>query len=563
MSTRTPAKALTTSTRRRAISRGQCSPKSPSRTRTTTGDEARISRSAPTISIPLLREAIGALDTKMATLMSQRHELETHLEQAVRLQSPVLRLPSELLSSIFVMGVFEIGDEDPVMVSTLMLVWCVFFIILNTAAVEIEISKSRSRYWAEVALNTPTLWTRLTVSPYDSLEKTRRKIERSKSCLLDVSINFDPRMEYTRSITEHVIDAMELIRPVLWRTKSFRLSVPNRPQAHAALSRCQEDAPFLENLSIHIHHSMQDDNYSSPLLPLFKGHTPRLRSCSLTSFNFGWDNKLVSNLRVLKLGGYFNSFTPSASILLNVFRQCPGLEELALRNISSVDADTCRSDDLATPSKLIQLCRLTNISFYYSGIGLTRQIMSHIAVPNLNSLELCYLENVTPVIHLLHTQAPGRLPLQHLRIESCLLNEIKFVNFLRRVPSLVSLQLIDVDNTSTGFLKGLSSSQPWICPRLEVLSVDGCTDFDWDALRSLVESRLPAIPIHPPCPSQTLVRTRSDKRALCQNDQSPSTPRRLRHIDVTRCTQISKEMIQWLRMYVADVKCGPAKVSWG
>lgn len=59
----------------------------------------------------------------MASLMSQRHELESHLEQAVRLQSPVLRLPSELLSSIFVMGILGIGDENPVMVSTLMLVW--------------------------------------------------------------------------------------------------------------------------------------------------------------------------------------------------------------------------------------------------------------------------------------------------------------------------------------------------------------------------------------------------------------------------------------------------------
>ena len=59
----------------------------------------------------------------MATLMSKRHELESHLERAVRIQSPVLRLPSELLSSIFVIGVLGIGDEDPVMISTLMLVW--------------------------------------------------------------------------------------------------------------------------------------------------------------------------------------------------------------------------------------------------------------------------------------------------------------------------------------------------------------------------------------------------------------------------------------------------------
>jgi hypothetical protein len=40
-------------------------------------------------------------------------------------------------------------------------------------------------------------------------------------------------------------------------------------------------------------------------------------------------------------------------------------------------------------------------------------------------------------------------------------------------------------------------------------------------------------------------------------------PRRLGSIDVTRCHQISKEMVQWLRMYVADVRCEPAKGVWG
>ncbi|EEB87137.1 hypothetical protein MPER_15636, partial [Moniliophthora perniciosa FA553] len=58
----------------------------------------------------------------MATLMSEKHILESHLEQAVRLQSPVLRLPSELLGSIFVISVFGMGDDNPVMVGTLMLV---------------------------------------------------------------------------------------------------------------------------------------------------------------------------------------------------------------------------------------------------------------------------------------------------------------------------------------------------------------------------------------------------------------------------------------------------------
>ncbi|KAG6857155.1 hypothetical protein H0H87_008725 [Tephrocybe sp. NHM501043] len=521
-----------------------------SRSRTITGDEARAQRSAPTTSIPLLREAINTLDTKMASLMSQRHELESHLDQATRLQSPVLRLPSELLSLIFVMGVMGIGDEDPVMVSTLMLV---------------------CRYWSEVALTTPVLWAKICVSPYDSLEKARRKLERSKSCPLDISINFGPRMDFT-SITDHVTRAMDLIRPALWRTKSFRLSVPNRPQAHAALLRCQEEAPLLETLSIHIHHSMQDDTYSTPVLPLFNGYTPRLQSCSLTSFNFGWDRRLISNLRVLKLGGYFNSFTPSASTLLGILRQCPNIEELALRNMSSVDSDICLPGDFVTPppSKLIQLHRLIRISFYYSGIALTRQIISHITFPNLESLELSYLENVTPVLQLLYTQAQTRLPLTHLRIESCLFNEIKFISFLRRIPTVVSLELVDIEDTSSGFFKDLSSSQPWICPQLEVLSVDGCIAFDWDSLRGLVYSRLPAN-LHAFTPHQSVnphrrhVSTSSRNRTESRNDYSLQVPRRLRSINVTRCSQISKEMVQWLRMYVTDVKCEPAKglSVWG
>jgi hypothetical protein len=62
----------------------------------------------------------------MATLVIQRRELEGRLEKAVRSQSPVLRLPSELLSTIFVIGAFGLGEDNAVMVPTLMLVWYVF-----------------------------------------------------------------------------------------------------------------------------------------------------------------------------------------------------------------------------------------------------------------------------------------------------------------------------------------------------------------------------------------------------------------------------------------------------
>lgn len=320
-----------------------------------------------------------------------------------------------------------------------------------------NIKYSNSRYWADVALNTPLLWAKISVSPHDSLEKARRRLMRSKSCPLDITVKFGPRIDYTTSITEQIIHAMDLFRPALWRTKSFSLTVPNRPHAHTALLRCQEDAPLLENLTIHVCNSMQDDHYSNPPPSLFNGCTPQLRSCSLTSFNFGWDKKLMIHLRVLKLGGYFNSLAPSAVTLLDILRQCPELEELALRNMSNVDSNPCalrRMDEPDTPVlNKIQLPRLKKASFYYVGNAHTREIMSHIAFPNLESLELAYLENVTPILHLLYSQALTRLPLKYLRIESCLFGEMKFLNLLRKLPSLVTLELMDIEDISHYVLK--------------------------------------------------------------------------------------------------------------
>ena len=86
-------------------------------------DDVYVPRSPAFMSIAYLREALSTIDVKMAALTKERAALEAKLETAVRLQSPVLRLPSELLSNIFTIGVLGMGDEEPIMVPTLMLVW--------------------------------------------------------------------------------------------------------------------------------------------------------------------------------------------------------------------------------------------------------------------------------------------------------------------------------------------------------------------------------------------------------------------------------------------------------
>ncbi|KAH7911724.1 hypothetical protein BJ138DRAFT_1006041 [Hygrophoropsis aurantiaca] len=455
------------------------------------------------------------------------------------------------------------------------------------------------RYWKEVAVNTPELWAAITVGPHDSLEKARRRLVRSKSVPLDITINFSPRAENTSGIMEGIVHAMDLIRPALWRARSFRLSVPSRPQAHAALLRCKEDAPLLEVLSIRIFHSMQEDHYSTPCLPLFNGRTPRLRSCSFTSFNFGWDKSVVSGLRVLQLGGYWNGFSPSVDTLLDILRACPNLEEFAVRNMSDVDPETCASlEQEFTGTKVVRLPRLTKASFYYVGIMRTRMLLSQISFPALESLDFCYLDNLTPVLEHLRQQSLTSLPLRYLRIESSFFNEQKFVNLLRRLSSVEILELVDVEDVSCFLLKSLSTppiAHPWILPRLERLNLDGCTALEWDSLRGLIESRLAGRSSSPssasrqaftssvssaltlssastPRPSATSVLARASTASASAHIHAltlarPTTPvpgpHRIASIDVTRCHQISKEMVQWLRMYVRDVRCEPAKGVWG
>jgi len=133
-----------------------------------------------------------------------------------------------------------------------------------------------------------------------------------------------------------------------------------------------------------------------------------------------------------------------------------------------------------------------------------------------------------------------------------------------------TLIYLDLTNSS----QALSSHQPWPCPRLEYVTLDGCTSFDWDSLRAFVESRLPADP-HAYKRYHTSVASIVSSASAAAADYARmksrhngqtaliAGPQRVRMIDVTRCNQISKEMVQWLRMYVETVKCESAKGVWG
>ena len=766
----------------------------------------------------------------MASLMSQRLALESKLEFAVRQQTPVHRLPRELLGSIFEIGVHHMADEeDTVLLSTIMLV---------------------CKGWREVVLNTPVLWSRIVIDGGNrSIQKARLKLGRSGAVPLDIFILFGMYVQHggehhressgsrsngsrniggpgenvldggdsgssgntSTTIEKTLVHALELLKPSLWRWRTFKLAVPTRGHAYTALGMCREAAPLLETFVVHVHHVLNDEpkrqvysynsqyayqqggQYLDPehqlgngvdmggaglsppgaaagaaaLLPLFQGRLPKLRSLSFTSFNFGWDSTLVRKLRVLRLNGYWHAYAPNVSTLLSVLRACPGLEELALRNMSDVEEPVedvingegddrdefggnggCYYDEqddegrdgymgsgrrrrrgsgrgegrghsLFFPREedMIRLPRLRHASFYYSGPIRTQAIFAHLVFPALESVELSYLDNVTPILKHLKTQASMLMvgtgdssvstimPLKRLRIEASLFNELKLVRVLRKLRMVKTLELVDVEDVSSDFLDvssyslilffnstidqrnsnnpflilfcstqalsaPTSSTNEWICPKLEVLNFDGSNTIAWDSLRDLVEARLPesvssskpssssssanassgargntsnnynnnngstssfkktftssssassyyaaqqrssSLPsLHTPQSSSSsssayshpsfssasgsssassyyngggrnTSSTSSSSASFAKFGRTPSTSNsyngggepqavpvppcsRLRVIDLTRCGQISKEMIQWLRMYVDEVRCESERTYWG
>jgi hypothetical protein len=91
---------------------------------------------------------------------------------------------------------------------------------------------------------------------------------------------------------------------------------------------------------------------------------------------------------------------------------------------------------------------------------------------------------------------------------------------------------------------------------MQNLSLEGCA-INRDQLHFLVESRLPdharAFPTQPPLQETTET---DDRRS------SIGSPERLRSLDLTRC-HVSKAMLQWLKIYVTEVRYDTSRNAWG
>ena len=166
------------------------------------------------------------------------------------------------------------------------------------------------RFWRQVAINAPELWTEITMKNPEAVEAF---LERSGAVPLNVDLHLGPG-------TEPPCGILEAVAPHSHRFRRFSIFAP--PEAHYdPFAAFTGPAPLLERLEI---------NYpvDSPPRSLFGGQTPRLRELVISACGL-WLQHQFGNLTSLHIK-LCDFVLPRLGFLpfFDMLRHCPVLEEM-------------------------------------------------------------------------------------------------------------------------------------------------------------------------------------------------------------------------------------------
>ncbi|KAF5382631.1 hypothetical protein D9615_003011 [Tricholomella constricta] len=290
------------------------------------------------------------------------------------------RLPVELLAHVFVLG----AENDPMF--------------------PIRISHVCNK-WREVALHTPTLWRRVTLSA--QIDMWKERIRRAGACTLDIRLL--PWIATRSPVLERqYLDAMTVqwylhtVTSLIRRWRSLEIVfIDYSPYLwNAALSGCctkSRRAQALEMVDLTLVYRANDDTKE---FCLFSGFAPRLRSVTLDGIRLTWLPSLYGNLTFLDYTHHGFS-----------------VGHQAVHDVISM---------LGISSRLVELRILFPSKRKVSAPTRFQPVSQRVILPSLQHL--------------------------HLRVEgSDIPFELAHLMTLVLTPSLTSLRLIDVDRRHSAF----------------------------------------------------------------------------------------------------------------
>lgn len=217
-------------------------------------DEIQLSRSGLLDQISALQTRLSGLDENLQTLQHQHdtiyRTIQAENNHAHNFRAPISSLPNEILSLIFE----QCHAGDPGVENVLCTV---------------------TRSWRDIALSTPCIWTRLTVTDETPVDKLHTHLQRSRGNDLDVILH--PRVFYTGD--GHILLNIVVVFQVsdLWRT--LQIDLEEGYLWNECLEMLPLFVPRLTSLDIRVAEYSARLNWPGPM---FEGGAPLLTSVALS-----------------------------------------------------------------------------------------------------------------------------------------------------------------------------------------------------------------------------------------------------------------------------------------
>lgn len=407
-------------------------------------------------------------------------KLKLEREKILANQALITRIPSEILSRVFELSTYENND----IVQTLSLV---------------------SRYWHQIALGTPSLWSYVRLDQawnfgrnQELIRKIRTYMARSKDAKILVDLDF----HWCEGLVEARL-LMNELRPHLGRCFSFRISVPDWDWMALVKEYTQIMSECLEEVSLRINNT--EDTEEQPAVAVISGLYPHLKSIILEQTPLACIRAETPELRCFYL-----------------------IRDQRVHSVTKIRLNLKEFLTNLVASETLEDLRLQSVMFYLDGAdSVFHGFPSQVVIPNLTNLSIAFLDSSNLSLFLCSVSLPNleRLAVQmdspsednmhwltqisltcsqtfplleHLELRGCHIDGaalVPFVRALHNMPQLTALALCSPPTGNIGskffdlLAGGPALTGRWILPNLEALCVQNCRDVYGHELLRLVQAR--------------------------------------------------------------------------
>jgi hypothetical protein len=490
----------------------------------------------PSNAIKLIDEILGIIDATDATVVAELTEIKLSAQKALGLH--FANLPDEVI--IKLIG-FLIGEKEATLLALT------------------RVCKA----WRQLILDTPSFWTRLSISSSTDQEKIDTWSERSRGELLYLTVRhfpFDSRPDALAAYPPHFWSGLKGL-DVEFGSQSTALPFPSDMKLNLESLGLRDTTCSAFTFEIEDEDSTQSEEIRNTLLEAVdlsslsmirtqtKAILPALTSCSMLT----------------KLSIQANQF--SMSTLLIVLLNNPSLEVVDLEpvmdmfNVLNLLNQVSDSSSRHVLDPRISLPNLHTLLFCH-GLRMASELITHIDVPSLRTLSIIdgavdfrILGRTFPCLHTLYMQSCEVMPIYDPTLP-----------IIENAPSLRDLKVSNCDALGndgkfTNFVvERLSCRKKIVCPNLRTLDLRNSPNLTGDAIVQSLMTRLPE-PL-----SSLRIQTAGEKhpalrpfvREALEKGETPNGIFPLWTLKLGGCYKIDERSLRWLYSRVPFVSADDA-----